>query len=234
MSPTRLAIAALVSCAACGPSLAKDFTLDFDNIPPAGTAAEGANSGLGAEILAYYDGDAPYDRARPPFLYDVVVDGGTLAINSLRDPDGAGNFLDAHSGLSAAGSVSASAFGFRLGTGVTLAGFSVFYNASLGSNPSIDLFSSGSFVSGTQFDLSTCEPSEDAFCGWTEFTISAADLSGQAIDQVRFSGAPNRFVIDDATLSTVTSTTPIPEPSTYALMALGLASIAFARRRREV
>jgi hypothetical protein len=232
MSPTRLAIAALLSCAASVPVLAKDFTLDFDGIPPAGTAAEGTDSGLGSEILGYYDGDAPYDRANPPFLYDVVFDGGTLAINSLEDPDGAGNFLTARTGLSAAGSVSTSGFGFQLGTGVTLASFSVFYNASLGSNPSIDLFSGGSFVSGTQLNLSTCQPGIDAFCGWTEFKLSAAALSGQAIDQVRFSGVPNRFVIDDATLSTVTATTPIPEPSTYALMALGIAAVALAGRRR--
>lgn len=229
MNHARTALTALALCCAGVPALA--FTLDFDNIARAGTPAEGAGAGLGSEILRFYDGDPVLARAGNQ-AYDVSFSAGALAINSLEDVDGAGNFNAARSGLSAAGAVASDSFSFQLGTGLSLASFSVFYKASLGSNPSVELLSDGAVAGGT-FSLALCDQlDDDDLCGWQEFKLAAADLAGRSIDQVRFNGAANLFVIDDATLSTVRDVTPIPEPSTYALMALGLAVLAGTARRR--
>jgi hypothetical protein len=226
MTLKRTALANLALCCACAPALAQPFTMNFDDINPAGTAAEGA--GLGSAVLGFYNGDAPLFRPGNQ-SYDVTFSDGAIAIDSRKE----GGFDNAVSPYSAVGA--ADSFFFKLGTGVSLASFSVFYNAALGSNPTVTLLSGGTVVGDTIALALGGQIGDDGFSGWTEFKLSADDLDGRLIDQVRFfvdAENPFGFLIDDATLSPVKSTSPIPEPSPYALLALGLALVAGAGRRR--
>lgn len=73
-----------------------------------------------------------------------------------------------------------------------------------------------------------CPPgSVGYYCNWTAIGVAFAGTA-KSID---FAGAPNYIAFDNVTFG---SDTPVvPEPSTYALMALGLAGIGFAARRRK-
>lgn len=70
------------------------------------------------------------------------------------------------------------------------------------------------------------------FCKWQQESI---DLKGAEVRSFKFEGL---VAVDNLTFGSLTPfagevLTPIPEPSTYALMALGLAGVAAAARRRQ-
>lgn len=235
MKFTLTALSTLACFAYSAPAAALDFTMDFDNIPVAGTPDEGPNSEYGSAILGYYNGDAgpapTFPRAGNQ-LWGVIFAPTALAITPEAD-GGIGQFDAAKSPPSAAGSVEDNGVSFELAAGLYLAKLRFFYNAGgTGSNPSVTVYSNGLAVDSQA--LSLCgQAGPDGFCGWTEYTFSTQSLidwasKGQYITKVTLGGMGNRVVFDDVSLSTAA----VPEPSTYALMFLGLAGVAAAARRR--
>lgn len=236
MNSIRIALCSLACIAFSAPAAALDFTINFDNIPPAGTPAEGPGSAFGSDILGYYNGDP---GAAPTFpragnqLWDVVFVPDALAIASAS-AGGAGQFDFAHSGSSAAGSLQVDGVSFELTPGLYIAGMSFWYNAGgPGSDPAVQLYAGGLNVFSQALTL-CANTGGDGFCGWVEYQVSDQVLqdfasNGQAITKVVLGSAANGTVFDDVFLSTAA----IPEPSTYALMLGGLALVAgIARRRR--
>jgi hypothetical protein len=239
MPLTRTTLATLALCCAASPALALDFTMDFDLIPLANTPAESVGDfGLGSEILGYYNDDPVFGRSGKQ-SFDVTFSAGALAINSRQDEDGAGNFDTAHSGLSALGTVASSeGVSFELSTGVSVSKLSFWYSAGgSGSNPSLQLFAGGTNVFSENLAICADPNLSDGFCAWAEYVLSdqvVANLAaqGKLITKVTFGATANKVVFDDVSLVTATGVPAIPEPSTYALMALGLALVAGAARRR--
>lgn len=236
MKNTSVALCALACVAFSAPATALDFTINFDNIPPAGTPAEGEDSAYGSDILGYYDGDPGLPPTFPRAgnqLWNVVFAPAALAIASA-EAGGFGNFDSAHSGNSAAGSLEADGVSFELTPGLYVARMSFWYNAGgPGSDPAVHLYAGGVNVYSQALTL-CAQTGGDGFCGWTEYQVSDEVLksfagNGQMITKVVLGGAGNQVVYDDLFLSTAA----VPEPSTYALMLGGLALVAgIARRRR--
>lgn len=65
------------------------------------------------------------------------------------------------------------------------------------------------------------------YCNWDPIGVAFAGTA-HSID---FAGAPNYIAFDNVTFGT--DVPVVPEPSTYALMVLGLAGIGFVARRRK-
>lgn len=81
-----------------------------------------------------------------------------------------------------------------------------------------------------------CTEIGNTSCLWSEASFS---FDGKATS-VSFKGSAFGFLVDNVTLGALDPLKPvdpgvpaIPEPSTYALMALGLAAVGFAARRRQ-
>jgi len=101
------------------------------------------------------------------------------------------------------------------------------------------------FVDHIAFGLSTGSSSTGAFTlgsaitlggGWTEYTVNFAAQGAGSVGRfaIEYVGlVDNSAYIGIDTFSVTAIATPaIPEPSTYALMALGIAAVAVVRRRR--
>jgi PEP-CTERM motif len=117
--------------------------------------------------------------------------------------------------------------------------FSFFLNANLpplgGDGPAISL---ESFTSATIFDPvgnfqafwngSMVFDSEGSLTGGFDFTQFSFQVTGTGNDAIAFRGynVPDRYFLDDVS---VVSTTATPEPSTWVLMAAGLAALAAFR-----
>lgn len=243
MNLKRTAIALVALAAAYTPVLAEtSFTMDFDGIPKANTAAELGLKGV-AEILGYYNGDPgpapvfPRDGNQP---FGVTFGPGALAIDS-KEAKGPGQFPTAHSGNSAAGSVGG-AVKFEFSAGLSLTAFEFWYDTLLVmSKPKVQLFSGGKevFVDELEFcrQLPPQPPDNLGFCGWTQYVLAESELAqlaatGTQVTAVVFTAVGNTAVFDDVFLSTATQTQPIPEPSSAALAALGLALAAGIAQRR--
>lgn len=223
MSPFRTAIAALALSGMAVPALALDFTMDFDGIPVAVGDPPPPDQTFGSAVLGFYNNDPVYNRAGAQ-PWNVTFNFSALAIGSSAS-GGEGNFEEAHSGCCALGSVSEANFGFELTEGLMLTALAFYYNADgTGSNPAVRLFANGLSVYSQALD----ECSGGGFCGWTPFKVPDDAFFGQLITRVEFSSTPNKVVFDDVSVSTA----PIPEPSTYALMLLGMAALARMARRR--
>jgi hypothetical protein len=111
-------------------------------------------------------------------------------------------------------------------------GFSLNY-ASVSDSGSVSVFS-GLDGTGTLLgtlnlnpDASGCSAYSAAFC---PFSAAGVNFAGTA-KSIEFSGVANEIVFDDVTFG---SSTPggVPEPSTWALMMVGLAGLGIAARRR--
>lgn len=218
---------------AAAPAAADTFTIDFDGpnglgiavaTPPPALPAGVGDQSLGAAILGYYNDDPDYERkGRKAWMTTFTPD--ALAIGSAEDPNGSGNFPQAHSGLYAAGTEGTS-FALSINAGLYITHLSFWYNAGgSGSNPGVALYSMGNLVLTKGLD--ECTNPSAGYCGWKEVGFSDTDLSGKVITGIAFSGAESKVVFDDITLST----SPIPEPSVHLLLLPGLLVLGIAARR---
>ena len=99
---------------------------------------------------------------------------------------------------------------------------------------SFDNFWLGLFINGTQFGTNVCG-NDNTFRFPTEFTVGPSNfVTGSNRLEFRWQGDGVTDAIAVRVNSAVVTPDPtvVPEPSTYALMATGLAGLAALRRRR--
>jgi hypothetical protein len=224
MKPHQIAFGALALAVVCVPAMAQgSFTMDFDDIPVAVGPPAPPDQTYGSAVLGYYNGDPVYGRGGP--FWDVTFSDEALAICAQAiDEDCKGNFPGPPSGNSAVGSVSTSSFTFFVSPGLYVSSLSFQYtDAGASSNPGVRLFSGS-----TELLTLALTPCTGGFCPWKQFEVPQGALDDLPVTAVAFLGAPNSVAFDNVSVTT----TPIPEPSTYALMLGGLALVAGLARRR--
>ncbi len=210
MNFLKTAIAAAAIGAAL-PVAAQPIVLDFEgigNFNPVGdfyNGGGGTNYGISfsEDTLALVDADA----------------GGDGNFANEPSPDTIMFFLDANNAVLnfAAGFDTGFAFYYSSSTAATVTVYD-------GENATGNVL--GTIVLAAQgFDNCVGDPS-GSFCNWTNVGVAFAGVA-KSID---FGGTANQTGFDNITFG---SSTALPEPGTYALMALGLAGIGLTARRRR-
>ena len=218
----KTAIAAASLVAAMAPAMAAVVVLDFEGV------------GNLANINNFYNGGTD-SLGNSGVNHGVAFSTATLGIVD-SDAGGSGNIANEPSGQTAMFFLDASNSVLNVAAGFTT-GFSFFYTSATAASVSVwdGLGATGNQL-GTlnltaQFNGNGCvgDPNGD-FCNWTAVGVAFAGTA-MSID---FGGTANQTAFDDITFgSKDPGPPPIPEPSTYALMALGLAGIGFVARRRK-
>ncbi|MBV9288035.1 MAG: PEP-CTERM sorting domain-containing protein [Hyphomicrobiales bacterium] len=178
-------------------------------------------------ILDYYDGGLGGSGSGPGPNYGITFGADSLAIISAAD-GGTGNFNGAPHDtiaffLSGSGDVMDKASGFTTG-------FSFFYSSPFYTG-TVTVWSG---LDGTGTELASitlpATPSGGAGCVYTycPWFPKGVKFSGTA-ESVVFSGVANYIGFGDVTLGSADPSTP--EPSTWAMMLLGFAGLAFAGYR---
>jgi len=206
----KLAVAAALSVTL--PAFADVIFLDFEGIGDFNPVGDYYNGGGGPnygvtfsqETLALVDADA----------------GGSGNFANEPSPDTVMFFLDANNAILNALN------GFDTG-------FSFYYSSSTAATVTVwdGLDGTGNLLGSIDlvaqgFDNCGGDPT-GAFCNWTPIGVAFA---GTAMS-INFGGTANYTGYDNITFGA--DVPVIPEPSTYALMALGLAGIGLATRRRR-
>ena len=217
----KTAIAAASLVAAMAPATAAVVVLDFEGV------------GNQANINNFYNGGTD-SQGNSGTNYGVAFSSATLGIVD-SDQGGSGNFANEPSAstvmffLDAANSVLNVAAGFSTG-------FSFFYTSSTAASVTVwdGLGATGNLLGSlnltAQFNENCSGDPSGVFCNWTSVGI----LFGGTAKSIDFGGTANQTAFDDITFGSKDPGVPaIPEPSTYALMALGLAGIGFVARRRK-
>ncbi len=214
MKMMRSALAAASMAAVMMPAMADPIVLDFEGI------------GNSVAVGNYYNGGGGTN-------YGVSFSPATLALIDA-DAGGGGNFANEPSPntimffLDASNAVLTFAAGFDTG-------FSFFYTSA---NAAAVTVWSGMNGDGTllgtidlaaQYTQDCTGDPNGIFCHWDAIGVA---FSGVA-HSINFGGTANFTGYDNITFGSATPVTNVPEPSTYALMALGLAGIGFMARRRK-
>ena len=163
--------------------------------------------------------------------YGIQFSNDTLAVVDADD-GGSGNFANEPSSNTIMFFLNANNAVLNFAAGFTT-GFSFFYTSSTaatvnvydGLNATGNLL--GSLNLNAQFNQNCSGDPTGGFCNWTAVGVAFAGTA-KSID---FGGTANQTGFDDITFGSVTP--GVPEPSTYALMALGLAGVGFVARRRK-
>lgn len=214
----KSAIAAAALAAALVPATAATIVLDFEGV------------GDFAAINNFYNGGTD-SLGNSGTNYGVAFSSATLGLIDF-DAGGNGNFANEPSAstvmffLDANNAVLDFAAGFDTG-------FSFYYSSSTAASVTVwsGLGATGTLLgtlglSAQGFDNCGGDPN-GTFCNWTAVGVGFAGTA-MSID---FGGTANQTGFDDITFGSVTP--GVPEPSTYAMLALGLAGVGFAARRRK-
>lgn len=224
MNLYRLVFSALALGSFSASASALSFVMDFDNIPVAVGPPTPPDQVFGSAVLGYYNNDPFYNRTGRQD-WDVTFSDEALAIcYRAAGRTCRGNFPPPPSGVSAVASESSSSFSFFVSQDLFVSKLSFYYtDAGTGSNPGVRLFSRG-----TELLTLALTPCPSGFCAWKEFVVPQNALDGAPVTSVAFLGTANAVAFDSISVTT----TPIPEPSTYALMLGGMALLAGIARRR--
>jgi hypothetical protein len=204
------AFAATTSAFAAGP-----IVLDFEGIPDETPVGD------------YYNGAGPAAKN-----FGVHFDPATLALVDA-DAGGSGNFANEPSPNTIMFFLDANAAILSVAAGFDT-GFSFFYTSSTaaavtvwsGMNGDGTLLGTINLVAQFTADNCTGDPT-GTFCHWDAVGVGFAGVA----HSINFGGTANQTGYDDITFGAVTP--GVPEPSTYAMMALGLAGLGFVARRRK-
>lgn len=218
LRPSMKKVFASLVAAACIAGTADAQVLDFEGI--------GNNNSIGN----YYDGGFGPN-------FGIEFFGNALAIESgVGRCQGTGNFALQPSGCGVLYFLTSNATGMNRASGFTT-GFSLFYSAAFNAG-SLEVWSglngTGSLLASLNLPVTGDGAGNPSclgtnFCPWTPVGVT---FSGTA-QSILFAGVANQIGFDDVTFGSSTPGTVVPEPSTYALMAAGLAALGFASRRRR-
>lgn len=200
---------AALALLAAAPAFAQTVTLDFEG-------AAGYVNGIGQ----FYNGGTDQAGQSGP-NYGVSFTGGAVALSN--DPAFDPYYADAPSPLTVMFAFDADSFmNVAAGFGGTL----TFAYSALASSV-VNVFSG---LNGTGSVLGSASLSANALTGCTSapscnFDFTSVQFAGLA-RSVGFGDNPGSVLYDNVTI------TPVPEPSAYLLMALGLAAVGVVKRRR--
>ena len=208
----KSALAAASLVAVMAPATAAIVVLDFEGI------------GNAVAVGNFYNGGAGTN-------YGVQFSPATLALVD-SDAGGTGNFANEPSPSTIMFFLDANNATLNVAAGFDT-GFSFFYSSSTvatvnvyaGQNKPGALLGSLN-LAAQGFDNCVGDPT-GAFCNWTAVGVAFAGIA-KSID---FGGTANFTGFDNITFGT--NVPVVPEPSTYALMALGLAGVGLISRRRK-
>lgn len=245
IKPLLTAAALAITLPAAAESAFLVVGLGFENI----LKADASGDFLNADILEYYNGGAAASGNVGPD-YNVSFNPGAMAIQRiLPDFHGQGAFSNTPSGVAALVFLSGNTATLNFADGFTT-GFAFRY-ATSAANASVTVFSdvngAGSELGSALLSATATCGANDFFCTWGTGSVSFAG----AAKSVVFKGLSDQTLFDNVTFGAVTATnvslprdgTPpppppppvpvIPEPSTYALMLLGLSALAWKARSRQ-
>ena len=200
------------------------FKMTFDGISPAGVPSEVVDEQtVGSAVLGFYNNDdrtgsQPWNTTFSPNALSICEADGNGCYGNAPQSPGGGSYVGAIE----------NDFDFIL-AGPFLSDLSFdYYLAAQDARATVTLFSGTTQV--LEPILLSCPAGTG--CGWLRFVGLKEPMSGdKGVTRVLFSSTNNSAVFDDMRITT-TGSTSIPEPSTYALMATGLALLASVRRRR--
>lgn len=196
------------------PAMAAPVVLDFEGV--------GDLNAIGN----YYNGGAGTN-------YGVSFSGATLAVVDT-DAGGSGNFANEPSSNTimffADGDNAILNFAAGFDTG-----FSFFYTSSTAADVTVwsELGGTGTLLGtislSAQFTQNCSGDPDGLFCHWDSVGVAFAGTA----KSINFGGTANQTGYDNITFGTATPVGAVPEPSTYAMLALGLAGVGFMARRRK-
>jgi hypothetical protein len=189
------------------------------------------------EVLNYYNGGLGSEGSGPGPNYGITFDSDALAL--INDQNGGtGNFAGNPSGDTTLYFLSGSAT-MNVAAGFTT-GFSFYYSAihDAGSiTVWIGLNDTGTLLQTITLPVTSSEVGTNPACTQTDepycpFFALGVTFSGTA-ESVDFGGTVNQIGFDNITLGSATAGGSTPEPVTFTLLGLGLASFAVISRRKR-
>ena len=217
MNFIKSAFAAAAVAAVMAPASAA-IVLDFEGV------------GNQANINNFYNGGTD-SLGNSGINYGIAFSTATLGIIDA-DAGGSGNFANEPSPSTVMFFLDANNAVLNAAAGFTT-GFSFFYTSSTAASVNVwsGLDATGTLL-GTlnltaQYTDNCVGDPNGTFCNWTAVGVG---FSGTA-KSIDFGGTANQTAFDDITFGSVTP--GVPEPSTYAMLALGLAGVGFVARRRK-